>query len=215
MSFLSINQRNSKIMKVLKMEIDFTGNKIKIKKELSILDKFAIDFAETLEKNNIKYVIMGGYTSILFGRVRTTEDIDIFIEEMPFERFNEFMKKISKQGYEAINSDDAEELYREFLKKGIAIRIFRKSIFPNAEIKFPKDETDFLSLNSPTEVEINNKKILVAPFEIQIAYKLYLGSKKDIEDAKFLFELAKEKISKEKLRKYANMLGADIKILGV
>ena len=141
------------------MEIDFTGNKIKIKKELSILDKFAIDFAETLEKNNIKYVIMGGYTSILFGRVRTTEDIDIFIEEMPFERFNEFMKKISKQGYEAINSDDAEELYREFLKKGIAIRIFRKSIFPNAEIKFPKDETDFLSLNSPTEVEINNKKI--------------------------------------------------------
>ena len=197
------------------MEIDFTGNKIKIKKELSILDKFAIDFAETLEKNNIKYVIMGGYTSILFGRVRTTEDIDIFIEEMPFERFNEFMKKISKQGYEAINSDDAEELYREFLKKGIAIRIFRKSIFPNAEIKFPKDETDFLSLNSPTEVEINNKKILVAPFEIQIAYKLYLGSKKDIEDAKFLFELAKEKISKEKLRKYANMLGADIKILGV
>ncbi|HLD48860.1 MAG TPA: nucleotidyltransferase [archaeon] len=197
------------------MEIDFTGNKIKIKRELSILDKFAIGFAEMLEKNKIKYVVMGGYTSILFGKVRTTEDIDIFIEEMPFERFNEFMKKISKQGYEAMNSDDAKELYSEFLKKGIAIRIFKKSIFPNAEIKFPKDETDFVSLNSPTEVEINNKKILVAPFEIQIAYKLYLGSKKDIEDAKFLFELAKEKISKEKLRKYANMLGADIKILGV
>ena len=84
MSFLSINQRNSKIMKVLKMEIDFTGNKIKIKRELSILDKFAIGFAEMLEKNKIKYVVMGGYTSILFGKVRTTEDIDIFIEEMPF-----------------------------------------------------------------------------------------------------------------------------------
>ena len=188
------------------MEIDYNESKIKINKALSILDKFAIAFAETLEKNNIKYVIMGGYISILFGKARTTEDIDIFIEEMPFEKFYEFMKKIGKQGYEAMNSDDTKELYNEFLKKGIAIRIFRNNIFPNAEIKFPKDEMDFLSLNNPLEAAINGKKIMIAPFEIQIAYKLYLGSKKDIEDAKFLYELAKEKIDRKKLKKYAKML---------
>jgi len=121
-------------VKVFFIEIEYSGNKIKIRRELSILDKFALGFAEILEKNKIKYVIMGGYTSILFSKVRTTEDIDIFIEEMPFEKFDEFMKKISKQGYEAMNSDDAKELYSEFLKKGIAIRIYRKNIFPNGNL---------------------------------------------------------------------------------
>ena len=68
------------------MEFEFSENKIKFEREPSNLDKLVIKFAGILDRLEIEYVIVSGYIAILFGRSRNTENVDLFVEEMRFEK---------------------------------------------------------------------------------------------------------------------------------
>lgn len=46
-----------------------------------------------------------------------------------------------------------------------------------------------------------DSELFISPIEIQIAFKLWLGSEKDIEDAVYLFELFKDKLNRNLLIK--------------
>ena len=59
----------------MKVSIDRTI----IEKELSNLDNFVHQFIGLLESLKIEYTIVSGYVSILLGRSRGTEDVDILI----------------------------------------------------------------------------------------------------------------------------------------
>ena len=61
---------------------------IVIDKELNLLDKFVITFVDILEKYT-DYVIVSGYVSILLGRTRATEDIDLLIPALNIEKVKE------------------------------------------------------------------------------------------------------------------------------
>ncbi len=50
---------------------------IKLDRELNELDLFVLDFVKILEKQ-VKYVLISGYVALLFGRSRTTEDVDLY-----------------------------------------------------------------------------------------------------------------------------------------
>ena len=63
------------------MEYDVDKREIKSDKVLNNLDKFVIDFIKILEEH-VDYVIISGYISILLGRSRATEDIDVFIKRI-------------------------------------------------------------------------------------------------------------------------------------
>jgi len=41
------------------------------------------DFLEALRQNNVRYVLVGGYSVILHGYSRTTGDLDIWVEKTP------------------------------------------------------------------------------------------------------------------------------------
>ena len=53
---------------------------IELDRELSDLDKFTLNFVRILSKY-AKYVVVSGYVSILFGRARSSEDIDIRMKQ--------------------------------------------------------------------------------------------------------------------------------------
>lgn len=57
------------------MEYIADKKEIILDKELNNLDKFVLEFTELLEE----YVVVSGYVSILFGRSRMTEDVDLLI----------------------------------------------------------------------------------------------------------------------------------------
>jgi len=61
--------------------------KIILDRNLSELDKLVIEFTNFFERYSINYVIVSGYVSILFGRARSTEDIDILVEKLDFNKF--------------------------------------------------------------------------------------------------------------------------------
>ncbi len=137
-------------------------------------------------------MIISGYIPILFGRNRSSEDIDVFIEKMSFEKFKKFWNALEKE-FECIITGDARDAYDSYLADKHALRFSRKGEFiPNMELKFPKVELDFWTLSSRKEVLLNRNRLYISPIELQIPFKLFLGSEKDIEDARYLYGIFKE-----------------------
>lgn len=180
-------------------------NLLIIERELSELDKIVLNFTKKLEDLGVKYVIVSGYVAILAGRSRGTEDIDIIIEEVNRENLEKIVKKLIAAGYWCLNVDESEAY--DMLKKGFALRVAEEEkVIPNFEINFPTDKFDKIALSERLEARINSKEMYVSPLELQIAYKLYLESEKDWEDAFHLYLLFKENIEESKLERYAKDL---------
>lgn len=184
------------------MELEYSKNKIIFNKELNDLDCFVVDFTSILNKLKISYVIVSGYVSILFGRNRSSEDIDMFIEKLDLEKFKKLWVELERK-FECINETEPEEAYKEYLLRNNALRFAKKGQFiPNIELKFPKIELDFWCLKERKQVIVNKHILLISSLELQIPFKLYLGSEKDIEDAKYLYNLFKDKLDLILLREF-------------
>ncbi|GAB6135852.1 hypothetical protein [Thermococcus prieurii] len=191
------------------MGIEIMEKAIVINREVSELDKFVFDVIDVLERH-VRYVIVSGYVTILFGRSRGTEDVDFVIGPLPKEKFISMCESAQKAGFEFLNPEDCEGLY-EMLVDRLGIRMVRKGeIIPNAEIKFPKDAFHREALEKRIPVQFNGRVIYISPIELQIAYKLYLGTDKDLEDAFFLYELFKDKIDRRALDDYARKLSIEV-----
>lgn len=178
---------------------------IRISRELSELDKFVLDVVNLIGRH-ANYVIVSGYVTILLGRSRGTEDVDFVIEKISREEFMTLCREALNGGFEFLNPEDCDGLY-EMLEERMGIRLVRKGeIIPNAEIKFPKDSFHEEALRNRIKVKLNDEIIYISPIELQIAYKLYLGSDKDIEDAFFLYELFGDYLDRRVLDEYARRL---------
>ena len=188
------------------MDFIYEKDFIEIKeKHLSKLDKFTFDFIKILEKH-AKYVIISGYVAILFGRNRSSEDVDIFIEKIDRKIFNKIWEEIYDE-FECINTNDVKDAYDNYLSDGLALRFAKKNTFiPNIELKFPKVDLDVWTLYESKKVILNKKTLYIAPLELEIPYKLFLGSEKDIEDAMHLFDLFKDYLDIKTLTEFNRKL---------
>ena len=180
-------------------------NTIKLDKELNELDKLVLNFIKILEKHT-NYVIISGYVSLLFGRARGTEDVDIFIEDINKEKFIELYQELERK-YWCLNSDDVNEMY-DYLKNSIPIRIaIENQTIPNFEIKFAKTLLDKEALKDIIKVKTKLGDIKISSLERQIAFKkYYLKSDKDLEDAKHIEKLFKENINYNKVEEYKRLI---------
>lgn len=78
---------------------------------------------------------------------------------------------------------------------------------PHLEAKFVDDEYDRASLeNSITARIAGEAEIPIGPIELGIAYKLYLGSRTDFEDAVHLYLSFEETLSTPQLETYVTRL---------
>lgn len=184
----------------------FTNKGIKLDKIINELDKFVFKFVKIMEKYT-DYVIVSGYVAILLGRSRTTEDIDVFIKKMSFEKFNKFYEKLKKNNFWCLNSGNIKEIY-EYLYDGYSVRFaIKNQTTPNFEIKFAKKLLDLESFKDRVDVITSIGILKISSLERQIAFKrYYLKSDKDIEDAEYIENVFKENIDKEKINKYRILL---------
>jgi hypothetical protein len=158
-------------------------------KDRTILDKFAEDFCKIIEKY-CKYIVCSGFVAISHGRTRGTEDIDMIIERLPKEKFLKLHEELIEGGFKCIQSDNPEKLYDDYLIKGISIRyVLDSESFapPEMEVKFAKDSLDEEQIAERKKLEFTGLDIYFSSIESNIAFKEeYLGSEKDLEDAKHL-----------------------------
>lgn len=187
------------------MEINLERKEIILNKNINELDKFVLDFCRNLDN----YVLVSGYVSILFGRSRATEDIDLLISKMSSEKFKEIWEMLEENDFECINTLDVGDAFR--MLDEYAIRFCRKGKpVPNMEFKKSSNEVHEYSLKNKIKVKLKDGFLFISPIEMQITYKLMLGkggNEKDLEDAKHLYELFKENINKEELFNLINEFG--------
>jgi hypothetical protein len=184
--------------------MEFKKNRVVLDKVINKLDCFVLDFVRELEKHT-NYVIVSGYVSILFGRTRVTEDVDLLVPKLDLASFKKLHDNLIANGFWCLNSSGVAELFNDYLSKGVAIRFaYSGKSIPNIEFKFAKNRVDEDALQNSLQVEFKgNGALNVSPIEQQIAYKkIILGSDKDKEDARHLEKLFEGHLDAEKLKYY-------------
>lgn len=188
------------------MEYNSIKKEIILNRILSKLDKFVVDFVKHIDN----YVIVSGYVSIVTGRSRATEDVDLLVPKLDFEDFKKIWNNLNNADFECINTLEIKTAF-EMLNE-YAIRFCKKGrAIPNIEFKLIKNDLDKYSYDNKLILKLKNKILFISPFEIQIAYKLYLGSEKDLEDAKHLYSLFKDKLNLNELMKLVKLLNVENK----
>jgi len=177
-------------------------------RHLSELDLFVCRVLDILTSYT-PYVIVSGYVAILFGRTRSTEDVDLLIPVCDESTFLLLHDKFIELGYEFLNAENGHGLYA-ILASGSGIRLSEKDAFiPNIEIKFTRNESDAYSFKNRIPLIINDRTFWIGPLEMQIAYKLWLGSGKDIEDAIYIREISRNFIDEVLLRDFCSSFGVN------
>ena len=177
-------------------------------RRLSELDLFVCRILDILTSYT-PYVIVSGYVAILFGRTRSTEDVDLLIPVCDISTFLHLHDKFIEQGYEFLNAEDGRGLH-SILTSGSGIRLSEKDAFiPNIEIKFTRNESDTYSFNNRLPLIMNDRTFWIGPLEMQIAYKYWLGSEKDIEDAIYIREITRDFIDEDLLREFYSSFGVN------
>ena len=169
------------------------------------LDELAIAFSELLSRLDIEHVFISGYLAILTGRARATNDIDVLIERLPEDEITDLVEKLEANEYWG-PAMPLKEMYGN-LSSGTNIWVAPDGqMTPHLEVKFPTDEFDRASLSNAIDARIAGETIPVGPLELQIAYKLYLGSQKDLEDAAHLYGLFRDSLRSTQLESWAERL---------
>ncbi len=179
-------------------------------KERTILERFAEDFVNVVEKH-AKYVIVSGFVAIAHGRSRGTEDVDIIIERIKKDGFIKMHNDLSAAGFECIQSEDPGVIYDDYLKDNTSVRYVRKGHFiPEIELKLAKDELDDYQLRIRKKLPFTGLELYFSSIEMNIAFKEeLLKSEKDMDDAKHLRIIYSDVLDENEIKK----IKADIRRL--
>jgi len=167
----------------------------------TILDKFAEDFAEIVQKY-CEYIVVSGFVAISHGRARGTDDIDMIIERIDKKKFLLLHTDLIKNDFECIQSRNVDELF-DYLKNNVSIRYIRRGEFlPEMELKFSKDELDEYQLKTRKKFLLTGTDLYFSSIESNIAFKEeLLKSPKDIDDANHLRKVYSDEIIEEEIEK--------------
>jgi len=186
----------------------FEDEAVIIEKDPSELDELILDVTDVLSGLEIEYAVVSGYFAVLLGRSRATEDIDVIVEPFSEETADELANRLRDAGYWG-SAMPLDSMY-QMLNDGSIVRVAEDGHrVPNVELKFPSDEYDRASLDNTISVLVNDRKLRAGELELQIVYKLYLGTEKDLEDALYVYKLAEQTLNTQKLERYARNLDVE------
>lgn len=188
----------------MKLTIDKSG--ISLRKRLNIYDRLALEFSGILRRQHVRHVFVSGYVAILFGRARVSEDVDLLLEPLDAKRFTRLWKALISR-FECHATDEPGDAFERYFSEGVALRFSRPgSPMPNVEMKRIKDAHDRRSLEGALSVRLNDRVVPISPLGLQIAYKLHLGSRKDLQDARYLYRTVGGMVDRTELLKTAHSL---------
>ena len=186
--------------------VELRNGTLLVEREPNQLDELAVGFSGILDRFDIEHVFVAGYVSILAGRARSTEDIDVLIERIDGETADELVGTLEEEGFWGPAMPLAS-MY-EMLDAGDNIWVAPDDrIAPHLEVKFARDEFDRAALENHITARIGGEVIPIGPLELPIAYKLYLGARTDVEDAVHLYALFEESLSVSRLEEWVRRLG--------
>ncbi|MBI4147612.1 hypothetical protein HY494_03090 [Candidatus Woesearchaeota archaeon] len=175
-------------------------------KDRNILDRFCEEFCVVVEKY-CKYIVVSGFLAIASGRTRGTEDIDMIIERLSFDKFKLLFNDLTKTGFVCMQSSHAEEVY-SYLKDNISVRFtWKNKELPEMEIKFAKDLLDEYQLKNRVRLDLTGLDIWFSNVNVNIAFKEeLLKSPKDLEDARHLRIVYAEQVNEKEIQSVKQLI---------
>lgn len=187
------------------VQIDLHATPWRVDKPENEYDRFTVAFTRRLP-DNIDWVLVSGYPALLLGRTRNTEDIDLIVDSLDEPAFRDLWRTLDGR-FVCLQTSDPGVAFHEYLQTGIAIRFARPdTIEPNMEFKVCKNDVERYAIEHRKEVLLNDQPLWISPLELQIAFKLYLGGDKDLEDARHLFEVSRPILELEELSRWIDLL---------
>jgi len=188
--------------------IELLDGTLVVDRDPNDLDELAIQFSSQLNDVGINHVFISGYVAILTGRARATEDIDVLIERTSTDKIDQLVAELTGEGLwgPAMPLDSMAEMLDD------NIWVARDGeMVPHLEVKFVSDEYDRSSLENRITAHLTtvDAEIPIGPLELQIAYKLYLNTPKDFEDAVHIHSLFEESLSIPQLERWVRKIGVE------
>ena len=84
---------------------------------MTTLPKDFIEFIELLSENNVRYIIIGGYAVVYHGYVRSTNDIDIWID-IRKDNIKKVIKALDEFGFSSLNIREADFSPNQIIQLG-------------------------------------------------------------------------------------------------
>lgn len=188
--------------------VDIVDGELVVDREPNRLDDLALGFSTLLQEEGIAHVFVSGYVAILTGRSRATQDIDVLIESIDEATATALVDTLDEAGYWG-PAMPLTDLYM-MLSNGDNIWIAPDDqVTPHLEVKVASDEADYAALENSMSARIGDATLPIGPLELQIAYKLFLGSQKDLEDAVHLYALFEETLRRPRLQGWVERLGVE------
>lgn len=146
-----------------------------------MLNKDFREFIESLNSNEVKYLIVGGYAIAFHGHPRYTKDLDVWLESSE-ENAKKVLRALNDFGFAEMNLKK-----EDFLEKGQVIQL---GYPPNRiDLINSPDGVDFAeSYASRIEIEIDGLRILVINLENLKKNKKASGRLQDLADLENLGE---------------------------
>jgi len=188
--------------------IELTDRGLVVDRVPNRLDELAAGFSAILSQLGIDHVFVAGYVAILAGRSRSTEDIDVFIERCSADRIADLVTELEAAGYWG-PAMPLSEMHSN-LANGTNIWVAPDGeMTPHVEVTFPSDEFDAASLRNAIDAHVGDETVPIGPLELQIAYKLSLGGRTDLEDAAHLYTVFGESLSTARLESWVERLDVE------
>lgn len=158
-----------------------------------------------LNRNKIRYVIVGGMSVLAWGRIRTTEDIDLIIDHKSL-NISDFVQYLEKNNFSVDESD-----FDGFKSKDHCTIFYKDGMF-RIDIIGIYNEDNKISIEESQSFKFQDLTIKIDAPESLIAHKLLFGSQQDYEDALAIFTRIEDKIDLNKLKSHASRLKIEKKL---
>ncbi|WP_135666231.1 hypothetical protein [Halorhabdus rudnickae] len=188
--------------------IELRDDVLFVDRDPTTLDRLAIDVSSILSDLDIDHVLVAGYVAILAGRARSTEDIDLILEPLDRVQSRDLIAALEDAGFWGATTPLSE--LSTTLSSGGNVRVAPDGeVVPNIELSYATDRFDRASVEDAITASIDGHELSIGPLELQIAYKLYLGSQKDFEDAVHLYTMFGESLSERELERWVEALDVE------
>ena len=166
----------------------------------STINNILKELISYFETRKIPYVIVGGLSVLTWGRIRSTEDIDIIIDHTTLD-LNDFVEYLKNNNYHAELND-----FMGF-KEGDHCTLLKKDSLFRIDLMGKHSVDHEISLKEAKEIEYQGIKLRIDSPESLIAHKLRFGAEFDIEDATAVIIRLNERLDIQKLVDHTVRLG--------
>jgi len=159
-----------------------------------------ISITEFFQRHRIPYALIGAMALNIYGRPRTTLDIDFLILLDEADLSNIKVMALP----EGFGIDEEWAKWNPMIAKSQA-RLIVQNI--SVDIMLPRDEHDKASLKRRRRKKIGNKMLYIVTPEDFILQKLKVGRPRDFEDAVTVLERLSGDLDISYMKRWANRLG--------